>query len=360
MGRHSPEELRKLQEKIARETDRLLTPLTEKTESDDKLPYDSPPAPAPEVSKVKKNDGPLIVGIDNKTAAAKVQEAVAQARREMGSAGAKLGKGDRDGAADDQAAAVGSLDRAIHELELLLKQYRKEEIERALANLKQRCERMLQMQIEVRDGTVALAKEVPGTAEKKPTTAHRARANTLADREGQIAAEAEGALKVLQGEGSARAFTATFQQLLKDAKTVQNRLNRADTGKMTVTIENAMIETLKEMIEALKKQMQPPPPGPTPPPPPEDRRPGKRPLIDLLAELKMVYSLQKRVADRTTLYGKEYSGEQAPRPTAGLTAEQREHFAMIRRELAELAESQQQIRAITQSIAIAVATRERR
>ena len=49
------------------------------------------------------------------------------------------------------------------------------------------------------------------------------------------------------------AFAEVFQQVRKDMMGVKNRLARVDTGKVTVTIENDIIETLKEMIEALKK-----------------------------------------------------------------------------------------------------------
>ena len=45
---------------------------------------------------------------------------------------------------------------------------------------------------------------------------------------------------------------------------------------------------------------------------------GKPPdpkLIDMLAELKMIYAMQRRVNSRTEMYGKKYKGEQAvPQP----------------------------------------------
>ena len=54
----------------------------------------------------------------------------------------------------------------------------------------------------------------------------------------------DAALKILEGEGSAVAFAEVFQQVKADMKAVKNRLAKVDTGKVTVTIENDIIETL--------------------------------------------------------------------------------------------------------------------
>src|SRR5207253_1671250 len=67
-------------------------------------------------------------------------------------------------------------------------------------------------------------------------------------------------------------------------------------------------EALKRAQQDLKgkKDQQPPPPGGGQPPPQK--------LIDLLAELKMLKSLQLQVNKRTSAYGKQYPGEQADDP----------------------------------------------
>jgi hypothetical protein len=61
-------------------------------------------------------------------------------------------------------------------------------------------------------------------------------------------------------------------------------------------------------------------------------------LLELIQELKMVRSLQKRVNDRTEVYGKRYPGEQAADP-------------QIVRELRSLADRQQRIQEIVRRIA---------
>jgi hypothetical protein len=46
-------------------------------------------------------------------------------------------------------------------------------------------------------------------------------------------------------------------------------------------------------------------------PPPGQQKPGNKQLIDLLAELKLIKSLQVQVNSRTKNYGEKYTGEQA-------------------------------------------------
>ena len=77
-------------------------------------------------------------------------------------------------------------------------------------------------------------------------------------------------------------------------------------------IEDDIVVTLKEMIEAFKKQQQ------------EQRdkkqsqqnngNPTPQDLIDKLAELRMIKSMQVRVNTRTTQWGKRYEGEEARDP----------------------------------------------
>jgi hypothetical protein len=92
-----------------------------------------------------------------------IQEGV----KEQEAAEKKIEKDDKQGASEDQAKAVDKLKQAQKKLEELLKQLREEEIERLLAQLQGRCEKMLAMQIAVKDGTVALDKIITGNPEPK-------------------------------------------------------------------------------------------------------------------------------------------------------------------------------------------------
>lgn len=265
-----------------------------------------------------------------------------------------LKKPDLPKAADNQADAIQKLQEAQRKLEELLKQLRQEEIERILAALQARCERMLAMQIEVRDGTVGVFKNLaevkPG--EEKPR-AEVQKSNQLSEKEEEIVQLATKAVDLLKSEGSAVAFPEVFTQIRDDMVTVALRLRKTEVGLVTQAIENDIIETLKEMIEALKKarqdnqqQQQQPQQGQ-----PQQGKPGDQKLIELLNELKMIRSMQLRVNDRTKLYGKEYPGEQAPVPAQAQTPQDREKVEMIQKELKNLAERQDKIFEVTNNIA---------
>ena len=76
-----------------------------------------------------------------------------------------------------------------------------------------------------------------------------------------------------------------------------------------ISIEADATEALKEMVEALKKAQkdmedQKPKKG-------KPGKPGDPPLIDMLAEVKMIRALQMRVNKRTKRYSKMIDGEQA-------------------------------------------------
>src|SRR5262249_13387552 len=147
-------------------------------------------------------------------------------------------------------------------------------------------------------------------------------------------------------EGSAVAFAEVFEQVSKDMEVVRNRLNKTDVGEITQKVENDIIDTLRDMIEALKKAQKDAKSDPKQGKPnkgmPQDQK-----LIDQLAELKMIYAMQKRVNARTELYGKQYKGEQAPIPESAKDKKEKEHLDMIQRELKDLANRQDKIGKVT-------------
>jgi hypothetical protein len=221
---------------------------------------------------------------------------------------------------------------------------REEELERLLANLQARCERMLVMQIRVLDGTQSVAAAIEANADKKANRFNQKDSLKLSDDEKEIVGEATKAIEMLEAEGSAVAFPEVFQQVREDMKHVQRRLGVVDTGVVTQGIERDIIETLKEMIDALKKARKELDDKKSPPGQPKA---GQKPpqadqkLLDQIAELKMIRSMQKRVNDRTQLYGKQYQdleGEQTANP-------------VIRTELRNLSDRQERIYDVTNRIA---------
>jgi hypothetical protein len=278
-----------------------------------------------------------------------VKKQIQDANKYQRQAEDELDKEKRAQAGDDMEKARDKLEEARKKLEDLLKQLREEEIERLLAQLEARCRHMLALQIVVRDGTVELDKVIQSTTDKKPSRQDQQTSLGLADKEDEIVQEAKTALRLIEADGSAVAFAEVFQQVLTDMINVAGWLRKTDTGVVTVQTENDIIETLKEMIEALKKarkdnqakQGKPSPPGQPPDPK----------LIDLIAELKMIRSMQMRVNSRTELYGKQYRGEQAPAPESAKEVEERVKLQKVHHELKDLSGRQEKLGKITHDIA---------
>jgi hypothetical protein len=176
-------------------------------------------------------------------------------------------------------------------------------------------------------------------------------ANGWADKQGDNVKDANAAIRIIEAEGSAVAFAEVFKQVREDMIVVQSRLNKTDSGVVTVQIENDIIDTLKDMVAALTaaiKQGTPKPPSP-PKPPGKPPKPG---LIDEIAELKMIRAMQEKVNKRTQLYGKQYPGEDARVPVGtNVDPKVRELIESIQRELQDLSKRQDKIHKITDDIA---------
>jgi hypothetical protein len=238
------------------------------------------------------------------------------------------------------ADALPDIDQAIKDLEAARRDFRDRHNhahhqhrdllrEQLLALL----QRMLTGETAVREGTVKLHTDA---AAEPLTRGQRQQALHLSDAQEKVHAEAKELLKLLEMEGSAVVFAEVAKQVRDDVVIVQDRLNRADVGDLTQRIETDVIDTISEMIAALRRAQQaanqPPPDGPG-----GDGPTIQRPLVDLLTELKTIRFMQVRVNDRTAAYSQKFEGEQAD-------------DADVRRELKGLAGRQQKIIHMTQEL----------
>jgi hypothetical protein len=250
----------------------------------------------------------------------------------------RIKKEDRPGASNEQDEAIKKLEELRKEIERRLKQLREEEMERLLANLEARCARMLQLQIEVYEATKRIDVIVQQQPDKKPTRSEDLKAGEQSAKEGQIVVEANKAIQLLQEEGSAVAFPLVLEDVRDQMRIVQGRLFKTDVGAFTQSIEEDIIASLKEMVAALKKAQKDLKDKQNQPPPPPGGQPPPQRLIDMLAELRMIRSLQLQINNRTKAYGTQYPGEQADDPD-------------IRKELAILGGRQDKVQKVTHDIA---------
>jgi hypothetical protein len=289
-------------------------------------PSESDPQNQPQQPKEDDNGGS---GLPKKQMQ-EANQAQQQARK-------RIDENRRQEASQDQQEATKKLEEARKRLEEILRQLREEEQIRVLADLQRRCEKMLQMQEIVYEGTKRLEAKIKRLPDGRPSRDEEIEGLQLSSSEEKIGFEADQALAVIDAEGSSVAFSEVFRQVRTDIGHVARRLARTNPGPETQLIEEDIIATLKEMIEALKKQQkemrdrkenqqqqnqQPPDPS----------------LLDLLAELRMIKALQVRVLQRTEKWSKLYKGEQATDPE-------------IVPELRDLAQRQLKIYQITDNLA---------
>lgn len=243
-------------------------------------------------------------------------------------------------AGNAESTAIRKLVQARDALDKLLKQLRAQEQKALLIGLLARCQIMLQAETEVREATVKIEKSVNESEEKKPSRAEVARALTQEEKQKFILQEADKARQMLKDEGSAVAFVEVFEQLRGDMEIVRKRLGKADVGEVTQSVEQDIIDTLKEMIDALDPNKKPTGTGRTPPMPPNGNPPGNDDegrLVTRVQELKMVRSLQVKLNNRTDLYAKKYTGESPEDPA-------------IRKEVQDLSGRQQAIQRVLKNL----------
>jgi hypothetical protein len=235
---------------------------------------------------------------------------IEEARRAMRQAEEELKRLDAKKGTEREDEAIRKLADARAQLEKILRQLREEEQQILLTSLEARFARMLLVQLQIHADTVALNK----TPTNAWTAKHFGRSRELSVAEDEIAVEAAKALTLLKEEGSSVAFPQGVEQVRDDMLTIARRLSGNDVGEFTQSMERDVIEALEEMVTALQNEIEKRQKGN------ENRRSprgqsgqsdSEKELVQQLAELKMLRSLQFRVNRRTKQIGRLIVGEQA-------------------------------------------------
>ncbi len=268
------------------------------------------------------------------------RQRIEAAQQRMREAQQRLEEAEREGAVQEQERAREELEAAKAELERILRQLREQEVERMLALLEGRFRKMLVAQVRIYEDTVRLDKIPEDEKDSRvPIPAGR-----LANQQRKLVVEADRALSLLLEEGSSIAFPETVSQMRDDMQQVSERLEAANVGLVTQGIEEDIIASLEEMIEALQKaqqdmEQQRMNPSEMPMADPQDQ-----PLVDTIAELKMIRALQMRVNTRTNRYARYL--DDIDDPTGQATDQE------LIEALEQLAERQQRIYQITRDLVL--------
>jgi hypothetical protein len=229
-----------------------------------------------------------------------VEERLQKAIEKMQEAEQELKNAKRERATERQRQAEDNLRAAIDRLERILRQLREEEMQRELARLESRLRKMAAMQAEVLDDTVALASTPPSQRNRQTDL----KAGDLAFEEKKITLEADRAMLLLREEGSSVAFPEVVSQIRSDTTSVADMLGQTKIDLITQGIQQDILAALEEMIAAvqksqrdLEKQRQQSQQGK-----PSPSGQGEQPLVEALAELKLIRTMETRIKSTTNRY----------------------------------------------------------
>jgi len=265
----------------------------------------SQPAGAPQEQHQEADDGD-----DEASRARRTRSRLQAAEQRMREAQERLDDANRRDARAEQQKALEELETARAELEEILRQMREEEVERLLVQLETRIRSMLRAERGVLTGAEKLAAGEQADRERQLEAAR------LGREQAKIAGEATKALTLVRDDGSAVAIPQALEQIRDDSLQAAARLSRGDVGGATRSVLQDIVTGLEELLAALEQaqreqqeQRQSPAGG-------RPADPGEQPLVDKLAELKMIRSLQMRVNTRTQRFSQllDDGVEQADEP----------------------------------------------
>lgn len=222
------------------------------------------------------------------------REQLENAQQQMERALEELKEQEREKALEHEDEALEELHEAASELEEMLKQLREEEKEMLLASLEARFQRMLAAETQIQEGTVSLA----ATPQKDWLDQYYGRCRELAQQQTELASECAQTVNLLREDGTSVSILLAVEDIEADMGSVSGWLQESKVGDLTQSVQNDIIESLKQLIETTQKEMQemkeqqqesqqqqgPP------------QKPG---LVELMAEIKMLKNLQLQVNRRT-------------------------------------------------------------
>lgn len=245
--------------------------------------------------------------IDSKTeTGSPTHQAMQRALKRMQRASDRMKKSEKEGSLEDQEEAIAELQRAKAELEKILRQLREEELMATLEKLEARLKRMLRIEQAIRSQTEKL---IPKEEIDESTGRQLGiQSNRLAADQQSVIIDADAALVLLRDDGTAQAMTESLLQTRLDMEEIKQKLEHTELNTVTIQIEDAVIEALQEMLDAVQqaiKEAEKRKEDAQKGMPPNAGGQNVEPLLQLLSELRMIRSMQKRVNDRTERYEKE-------------------------------------------------------
>ncbi len=246
-------------------------------------------------------------GDDDAARGRRTAQRLRAAEQRMRQAQEQLENTDPAAARSEQERAVEELETARAELEEILRQMREDEVTRLLVQLETRLRGMLKAERGVLADAERLAAATGQSARERQLEAAR-----LGREQGAITGEAAKALVLLRDDGSAVAIPQALEHVHDDSGEAAGRLARGDAGRETIGLLGEIVIGLEEMLAAVKRAREDQQDAAAAAPGGRSGGAGEQPLVDKLAELKMLRSLQARVNARTQRLSRLFDAVDAP------------------------------------------------
>ncbi len=234
-----------------------------------------------------------------------VEDRIKSAQQKMQQAKQDLDKAKREGALDQMTQAIQQLQEAKEELEKILRQSREEEVTSTLARLEDQFRQMLEAQIRINQKTLQLA-QVPIAvrgADQQIATAK------LGGQQRKVTVTALRCAMILREDATSVAMALTMDQLQQDMGEVADQLLEGNVEAYTQDSQADIVETLEMLIaavvqaqeEAQQRQQDDSQDSS------EVGEAGETPLVDQIAELKLVRALQQQILKRHEKLSRQYA-----------------------------------------------------
>ena len=223
------------------------------------------------------------------------REQLEKAREEMEQALEKLKEQNREEALKNEDNAMEELHAAAEKLEAMLRQLREEEKEMMLASLEARFQRMLQAETAIHEGTVGVA----ATPQKDWLDLNYGRCRELSQQQSELTQECAQTVNLLREEGTSVAIVIAVEDIEADMNSVSGWMQEYKVGELTQSVQKDILESLKQLIETTQKEMQNMKEQQKQEQQQRDPSQEKPGLVELMAEIRVLRSLQLQVNRRT-------------------------------------------------------------
>ncbi len=218
-----------------------------------------------------------------------------KARQEMESALENLKEQEREEALKNENSAIEELHEAAEELEAMLRQLREEEKEMMLASLEARFQRMLLAETEIHEGTIGVA----ATPQKDWLDLNYSRCRELSQQQSELTQQCAQTVNLLREDGTSVAIVIAVEDIEADMSSVGGWMQEYKVGELTQSVQKDILDSLKQLIETTQKEMQEMKEQQKQQEQQKDPSQEKPGLVELMAEIRILRSLQLQVNRRT-------------------------------------------------------------